>query len=104
LACSIFDYVVEDFSQIRDLKSCSSVSRLIVECCLDYKGINVLYKNNGEERYPDFKLYKMIARCVHKHTPQAQLKREEFKRFLVSKKDLSSKKVKIFDIDQIPMA
>jgi DNA repair exonuclease SbcCD ATPase subunit len=36
-----------------------------------------LYKNNGEERYPDFKLYKMIARCVHKHTPHAQLERTE---------------------------
>ena len=34
---------------------------------------NILYKKNGEERYPDFKLYKMIARTVHNHTPEAQL-------------------------------
>ena len=34
---------------------------------------NVLYKKNGEERYPNFKLYKMIARTVHNHNPQEQL-------------------------------
>jgi hypothetical protein len=31
----------------------------------------------------------MIARCVHKHTPQAQLEREEFKHFLSTKNDVS---------------
>ena len=31
---------------------------------------NILYKKNGDERYPDFKLYKMIARTVHNHTPE----------------------------------
>ena len=51
---------------------------------LDDKGINMLYKNNGVERYPDFKLYKMIARCVHNHTPQSQLERTEFDRFRFS--------------------
>jgi len=91
LACSIFDYVIDDFKQIRDLENCSPVTRLIVEWCLDDKGVNVLYKNNGEERYPDFKLYKMIARYVHHHTPQAQLLREEFKKFRVEKKQISSK-------------
>ena len=91
LACSIFDYVIDDFKQIRDLENCSSVTRLIVEWCLDDKGINVLYKNNGEERYPEFKLYKMIARCVHHHTPHSQLFREEFKKFRVEKKQISSK-------------
>ena len=88
LACSIFDYVVDDFKQI---KNYSPVTRLIVEWCLDDKGVNILYKNNGEERYPDFKLYKMIARCVHHHTPQSQLLREEFKKFRVEKKQISLK-------------
>ena len=53
----------------------------IVNRDFDDNGINVLYKNNGSDRYPDFKLYKMIARCVHNHTPQAQLERSEFKNF-----------------------
>ena len=89
LACSIFDYVVDDVNDVKNLKKCTPLVRLIVEWCLDDKGVNLLYKNNGVERYPDFKLYKMIARCVHNHTPQAQLEREEFKKFVSSKKDIS---------------
>ena len=85
LACSIFDYVVDDMSDIQQLEKCSPITRLIVEWCLDDKGMNILYKSNGEDRYPDFKLYKMIARCVHNHTPQEQLKRKEFSLFLVNK-------------------
>ena len=90
LACSIFDYLVDDISDVKNLKKCSPLVRLIVEWCLDDKGVNLLYKNNGAERYPDFKLYKMIARCVHNHTPQGQLEREEFKQFLTTKKDISA--------------
>ena len=79
LACSIFDYIVEDFDEIKDLNKCKDpVKKIIVEWCLDDKGLNMLYKGNGIDRYPDFKLYKMIARCVHNHTPQAQLERPEF--------------------------
>ena len=82
LACSIFDYIIDDFEEMKDLnKITDPVKRLIFEWCLDDKGINMLYKNNGVERYPDFKLYKMIARCVHNHTPQSQLERPEFDAF-----------------------
>jgi hypothetical protein len=85
LACSIFDYVIDDFEEMKDLSKIKDpVKRLIFEWCLDDKGINMLYKNNGVERYPDFKLYKMIARCVHNHTPQAQLERSDFDRFRLS--------------------
>jgi hypothetical protein len=100
LACSIFDYVVEDIDEIKDLNKCSDpVKRLIVEWCLDDKGINMLYKNNGTDRYPDFKLYKMIARCVHNHTPQSQLERPEFKSFSKFKGDIPSD---VINIDNIP--
>lgn len=79
LACSIFDYVIDDFEEMNDLSKIEDpIKRLIFEWCLDDKGINMLYKNNGVERYPEFKLYKMIARCVHNHTPQAQLERADF--------------------------
>ncbi len=99
LACSIFDYLVDDLDEVKDLTKCDPVKRLIVEWCLDDKGINMLYKNNGADRYPDFKLYKMIARCVHKHTPQAQLDRPEFKSFEYTKKEIPSE---IIDIDLLP--
>jgi hypothetical protein len=103
LACSIFDYLVEDMDEIKDLDKCESVTRIIVEWCLDDKGVNMLYKNNGTDRYPDFKLYKMIARHVHHHTPQAQLEREEFKRFIVKDESSMDKGEKIIDIDKIPI-
>jgi len=104
LACSIFDYVIDDLDEISDLKKCTPVVRLIYEWCLDDNGINILYKNNGMERYPDFKLYKMIARCVHNHTPQMQLERKEFKYFLIQNKDINaSLKDKIINIDDMPI-
>jgi len=100
LACSIFDYVVEDITEIKNINKCEPVTRLIIEWCLDDKGINMLYKNNGLDRYPDFKLYKMIARCVHNHTPQAQLERQEFKSFSIFKGDIPND---VIDIDKIPI-
>jgi hypothetical protein len=85
LACSIFDYIVEDMSEIENLSETEPLVRLIKEWCTDDNGRNVLYKNNGVERYPNFKLYKMIARCVHNHTPVAQLERSEFSQFCINK-------------------
>ena len=102
LACSIFDYVVEDFDEIKDLSKCKDpVKKLIVEWCLDDKGLNMLYKGNGVDRYPDFKLYKMIARCVHNHTPQAQLERPEFSTYADFKGDIPNGE--LIDIDKIPI-
>jgi hypothetical protein len=101
LACSIFDYIVDDISEVTNLDECTPIVRLITEWCLDDNGINILYKNNGSERYPDFKLYKMIARCVHNHTPDAQLFRKEFFSFSVDKKSIP-KNTNIIDIDIIP--
>ena len=100
LACSIFDYVIDDVDDIRLIKKCKDpVKRLILEWCLDDKGINMLYKNDGTDRYPEFKLYKMIARCVHNHTPQAQLDRPEFNAFSEFKGEIPPD---VIDIDSIP--
>ena len=104
LACSIYDYIMEDpvlNSKDRDL---DSVKKIILEWCLDDKGINMLYKNNGQDRYPEFKLYKMIARHVHNHIPSEQLKRPEFKNFeyKIKKEDKVGKDEKI-NIDEFPI-
>ena len=101
LACSIFDYIVDDFDSIKNINDCSPIVKLIVEWCIDDNGINVLYKNNGVERYPDFKLYKMIARYVHKHTPVAQLERKEFSKFLIPNKNVP-KQEQVINIDDLP--
>ena len=100
LACSIYDYLIEDSEEIKDIINCKDpIKKLIFEWCLDDKGVNMLYKNNGSDRYPDFKLYKMIARCVHNHTPQAQLERPEFDDFSNFKGDIPND---VINIDNIP--
>ena len=50
--------------------------------CHDDYGKNILYKRSGEERYPNFKLYKMISRTVHNHLPENQLEYPFFSQFL----------------------
>ena len=77
LACSMLDIIPDD----------TPLYELVEEWCLDDKQRNVLYKKNGEERYPDFKLYKMIARTVHAHIPELQLEKPIFKKYVVSQKN-----------------
>jgi len=101
LACSIFDYVVDDFDMTKNLNDCSPLVKLIVEWCIDDNGINMLYKNNGIERYPDFKLYKMIARYVHNHTPHSQLERKEFSKYLITNKHIPKNEF-VINIDELP--
>ena len=102
LACSIFDYLIDDLDDIKDLNSCSNIIKLIVDWCTDDNNMNILYKTNGAERYPEFKLYKMISRCVHKHTPHAQLERKEFSSYLVKRSDLP-KKFTLVNVDEMPI-
>ena len=95
LACSLYDFFIDEEDDIEDL---DSIAKLIYSWILDDKGKNILYKKNGDERYPDFKLYKMITRLVHNHTPQKQLENPLFQKFLTSKRKLN-KKAKIINID-----
>ena len=106
LACSIFDYLVEDISNVKYLENKNPIVKLVVEWCSDDKGINLLYKTNGEDRYPEFKLYKMIARCSHNHTPENQLTRPEFSKFIVPFNSISKMKgavENLINIDKIPV-
>ena len=97
LACSMFDYVIEDLDELKNIsKITDPLKKIIIEWCLDDNGINMLYKNNGDERYPDFKLYKMISRHVHNHIPIKQLERPEFRQFMVNDNSIN------IDIDSIP--
>ena len=85
LGCSIYDFVFEDNDVVANEKmSQTELQRTIQRWCTDDQGRNVLYKKNGEERYPGFRLYKMIARTVKAHTPEAQLNDPWFSRFRVT--------------------
>lgn len=99
LGCSMFDFYVDDISNVG--KITSPIKKIILEWCTDDKVRNVLYKNNGEERYPDFKLYKMIARTVHKHIPIDVLRKPYFEKFIVHKKKINNAGL-IMNIDKLP--
>ena len=79
----------------------SPIKKIILSWCLDDKDRNILYKNNGEERYPDFKLYKMIARTVHKHIPSDVIENKHFNKYLIAKKNIN-KNATIMNIDDLP--
>ena len=100
LGTSIFDFLF-DIDKIIPVNTMSAFQKLIYNWCIDDFDKNILYKRNGEERYPNFKLYKMIARTVHKHLPEKQLNLPIFKDFKISKKKTINCK-NIIDIDQIP--
>jgi|UniRef100_A0A6C0CC54 hypothetical protein len=98
LGCSLFDYFIEDLDNIKKVKS--SIKKIIIEWVFDDKNKNILYKNDGSERYPDFKLYKMIARIVHKHTPQNVLKNPLFEKYQIAKKKINNTSA-LFNIDSL---
>jgi hypothetical protein len=80
LSCSMVDFIVDDMRQINTYRKVP-VYDLIISWLYDDNGINILYKKNGDERYPDFKLYKMIARIVHNHLPEKQFSHVCFKKY-----------------------
>ena len=99
LGCSLFDYFVEDLDDIETYDD--PLTKMIIRWCTDDKGRNILYKNNGEERYPDFKLYKMITRTVHNQLPENQLDNQIFYKYLSTRKKVG-RKSKMINIDQLP--
>ena len=98
LGSSLFDFV----SDIEEKeKNMDDFQKTITRWCLDDNGKNILYKKNGQERYPNFKLYKMIARTVHNHTPEAQLEFDFFKQFILNTEMDTG--AKMINIDELPI-
>ena len=105
LGCSIFDFILDEdyLDSDHSEEDIDDLQRTVIRWCSDDNGKNVLYKKNGEERYPNFKLYKMIARTVHKHTPEEQLTDPYFSQFALSnKKTKGIKSEQIIDLDRLP--
>ena len=98
--CSLYDFFIEGDEEEKEMKH-DLLDKLIIDWCTDDNGKNILYKNNGEERYPDFKLYKMIARTVHNHEPSKILSNNIFDKYLISKKKINSDN--IINIDNLPV-
>jgi len=92
LGCSIFDFVCRS----KDLKT--PLQKLVDSWCNDDFGKSVLYKSSGQERYLDFKLYKMIARTVNNIVPRDQLKTPIFSKYVVVGDVMD-----VMDIDAFPV-
>ena len=101
LACCLYDHFVEDIFDSEEILKKNKIAKLVGSWLMDDKDRNILYKNSGEERYPEFKLYKMIARTIHKAVPSVQLENDIFKKYVTSKKKLN-KSAKIMNLDAIP--
>nr|AIE96975.1 hypothetical protein [uncultured marine group II/III euryarchaeote AD1000_88_G11] len=95
LACSLYDHFVPYHEERKKIKN--PITKLIIKWCMDDFGKHILYKKNGIERYPDFKLYKMIARNVHNHIPAQELLNPIFNDFIVGRKQLKKKKIICID-------
>jgi len=106
LGCSLFDYIMdeEDCDDENSDNIKTPIFKIIANWCKDDKGRNIMYKSNGEERYPDFKLYKMIARTVHNHVPSKVLEHPYFDKYIVNKKKIknNNKSTHVMDINEIP--
>jgi hypothetical protein len=102
LGCSIYDFIIDSDSP-EDIENFDELQKTIYRWCTDDNGKNILYMSNGDERYPGFKLYKMIARSVHNHLPEDQLNYDYFKQFKLSpKKSKNIDREAFMDIDAIP--
>jgi hypothetical protein len=102
LGCSLFDFFIDDIDEVEAECKKSRLVALIVDWITDDNGRNILYKQSGIDRYPDFKLYKMIARTVHNKVPSQQLlKHAVFTQYEIPQKSVK-KSMTVLDIDAIP--
>ena len=99
LGCSLYDFF-DPAEENREEELTDPITKLIDKWCKDDTGRNILYKSNGDERYPEFKLYKMIVRTVHHCPPEKEIENPIFRKFIASRK--KNKKAKIFDVDKLP--
>ena len=66
----------------------SPIYNILWEWLTDDEGKNVLRKPSGEERYPDFDLYRALAADVHNAMPKTQVEKALFAPFRCTAKDV----------------
>ena len=98
LGCSLFEFL-ETGTLDPPASDDNSARAMMLRWCLNDKGKNMLYKKNGQERYPDFKLYKMIVKTVTTHDPEDEIQNPVFDKFKTIKKFIQ-KKAKLVNIDR----
>lgn len=111
LGCSLYDFMFDvDDESYRSMVEgeLNPIQSAVLRWCTDNRGKNILYKaSSGDERYPNFKLYKMIARHVHNITPEEELSHSLIQQYEWDVKKQKKKKVKctnkmVLKLDEIP--
>ena len=100
LSCSLFDFICDDISNIDEFRKKVDIYDLIFSWIYDDNNRNVLYKSNGEDKYPGFKLYKMISKLVHNHIPEKQFSHRCFKKYIIHEVDENIKN-QTMDLDNL---
>ena len=101
LACSIFDFICDDITNINTYRQSTPVYDLIFSWLYDDNNRNMLYRSNGDDKYPGFKLYKMISKVVHNHTPEKQYDHPCLQKFVVDVIDVEEGMEKVVNIDMM---
>ena len=78
----------------------SAVYNLLWEWLQDDEGRNILRLPDGEERYPDFDLYKALAADVHRAIPSKQIEKALFAGYRCTKEDLPSEEP-VYDLHML---
>lgn len=105
LAVSLFDALFPDAPDDKDdgvemsseeglqmMETVSPLYNILWKWMLDDEGRNILVEPSGEERFPDFDLYKHIAESVHGAVPAQQFSAPAFDRFQVSPSEIGDVK------------
>ena len=103
LAVSLFDALYPDPPEEKEggvtlssedgldmIETVSPLYNALWSWMIDDEGRNVLIESSGEERFPDFDLYKHIAASVHGAIPAQQFTHPAFDRFQVNLSDVGS--------------
>jgi hypothetical protein len=100
LACGLYDYFDSE-GEYPESGPSSGAAAMIDKWCQDDAGRNMLYKQSGSERYPGFKLYRMIARKVTRHVPGDVLTDPWFHTFMVHPKRAKKLNANVNDLDAV---
>ena len=101
LACSMFDFICDDINNINKYRETTPVYDLVFSWLYDDNNRNMLYRSNGDDKYPGFKLYKMISKIVHNHTPEKQCDHPCLQKFMVDSVDVEEGMEKVVNIDMM---
>ncbi len=74
------------------METVSPLYNVLWSWMIDDEGRNILVEPSGEERFPDFDLYKHIAESVHGAVPAKQFSAPAFDRFQVNPSEIGDVK------------